>query len=144
MFPVRRFQTLLVLIGLSLWLVACASEPLVKHIGIEDSNTPCETCGDAHVIGVITEEVQTGEGAGNTLVRVVSFEESGEWYVDITPDTAITYEDWSAAPIDVIAPDTMVDVVGPLWSPGYIAAQYVIVLDPATNPIPAAEFGAYP
>lgn len=135
---------LLVLLGLALALLACATEPLVKAIGIEDSNTPCETCGDAHVVGVITEEVQTGEGAGNKLVRVVSFEESGVWYVDITPETAITYEDWSAASVDVIAPDTVVDVVGPLWSPGYIAAQYIIVLDPAINPTPLAEFGEAP
>lgn len=101
--------------------------------------TPCETCEVIHVVGVVTEEVQTSAPKGNKLVRVVSAEDGGVWYVDITPEAEITFEGWSAATVSDIAPNVRVDVVGPLWSAGYIAAEYVIVLD-ADTPIE----GGYP
>lgn len=110
--------------------------PTVTTIAINEAPsalpTPCDTCEIVHVVGVVTEEVQTGAPEGNKLVRVVSAQDGGVWYVDITPEAAITLEDWSAATVSDITPDTRVDVVGPLWSNGYIAAQYVIVLPPDT------------
>lgn len=128
----------MVLLSLLLSLLGCTTlvpPPIPTATAISQNETPsslptpCDTCEVVHVVGVVTEEVQTGAPEGNKLVRVVSAEDGGVWYVDITPEANITFEDWSAATVSDITPDVRVDVVGPLWSAGYIAAQYVIVLD---------------
>lgn len=103
------------------------------------ATTPCPTCEPVHLIGTITEEVQTGDPAGNRLFRVLSVTDGGVWYVVVAPTTEITFEDWSAASGEELALDRLVDVVGPLWSNGYVGAEFVIVLDPEMNSFPTPD-----
>lgn len=103
------------------------------------ATTPCPTCEPVHLIGTITEEVPTGDPAGNRLFRVLSVTDGGVWYVVVAPTTEITFEDWSAASGEELALERLVDVVGPLWSNGYVGAEFVIVLDPEMNSFPTPD-----
>jgi hypothetical protein len=96
----------------------------------------CNPCDTVHVVGVVTEEIRTGAPAGEKLVRLESPVDGGVWHVAITSESEVTFEDWSPGTSEDIAIDGLIDVVGVIWSPGYIGAQYVIVLDPEMNSFP--------
>jgi hypothetical protein len=101
--------------------------------------SPCPDCDVMHMVALVTAEAPAREVAEEAIFTVVSATEYGYWFVRVDGETEITFEDWSPATVEDISVDSMIDVVGPLWGGGYVGAQYIIILDPATNPPPVYD-----
>lgn len=98
---------------------------------------PCADCDVMHMVALVTAE--SHDTAQNSIFTVVSATEYGYWFVQTDAETEITFEDWSPATIEDISVDSMIDIVGPVWGGSYVGAQYIIILDPATNPPPVYD-----
>jgi len=89
-----------------------------------------------HIVGVVTGRADDQESESYGVLQTMSESDYGYWYVGVSPETTITYEDWTPATLPEIGNYTMIDVVGALQEGGYIRGDHIIILNPDTNPPP--------